>query len=168
AVKLNSFDVKAVENKFALVSWNAGNSNGNSFFIVDRSADGISWSAMDTVPGGFSNGYQYTDKSPFAGESYYRLRIITNGQTAYISEIKTVDITGNVSSQPFPNPASGYIIVPEGKANAIIRVADLSGRMHNVTYHSISTGGIQIDVSKLVAGFYFVSAGNAVYSFIKK
>ncbi|MBS1932834.1 MAG: T9SS type A sorting domain-containing protein [Bacteroidetes bacterium] len=169
-LQLTSFDVQANENRSAVVRWSSATTSRNALFIVERSADGISWVAVDSIAANekaLTNGYQYTDKAPLQGESYYRLRIVSNGAKELISEIKAIYISGIVSHRLYPNPASEYIIVSNAGASSIVRVADISGRMCNVSSQAAADGSIKINLNNLVNGTYFVSVNHVVYSFIQ-
>lgn len=67
-----------MENGKAVIEWATASEMNNDYFTVERSADGVSFEALATIPGaGNSHSlltYTYTDASPLGGTSYYRLR----------------------------------------------------------------------------------------------
>jgi hypothetical protein len=75
-VELAYFRAK-MENNKAVIEWATASEMDNDYFTVERSADGSSFESIATIPGaGNSHSlltYTYTDASPLAGTSYYRL-----------------------------------------------------------------------------------------------
>jgi hypothetical protein len=170
-IRLNYFNVSA-QNSQATVQWSADDIAANSLFIIERSADNVLWQPVDTVAANagnsLTNSYQYTDKSPLPGESFYRLRIIAEKASTFISEIKMIDMPAITTLKLYPNPASDYIILSNVGDKPRLFVTDLSGRICNVPYQVVTSDKVRIDVSGLSPGTYFVAVNSGVYSFMKK
>ncbi len=107
-VSLTSYTVTLTPNgKVVDINWTTALEQGNKYFVVQRSADSVQFTSLDTIaseapPGG---GYAYivVDSTPIVGNNYYRL--------------ESVDITGHdslyavhkivVSSTTSTSPPSG-------------------------------------------------------------
>ena len=168
-VTLISFNA-VPDNKVVLTNWQTASQINNDYFTVERSANGNDFMPIATVKGaGTSNSplsYDFTDESPLAGVSYYRL-----GQTDYDghtteSPIVAVDMAQNIGVTSsgftvFPNPATDqvsiYLINPS--ASSVINVYNVLGAL---VYTTTYIGNQQINIptgGKLTPGIYTVSVG---------
>lgn len=169
-VTLTAFNA-VPENKVVVTNWQTASQINNDHFTVERSGDGVNFTAVGTVKGaGTINSpmsYEYTDENPLPGVSYYRL-----GQTDYdghttLSSMVSVDMAGNVATgnsgfTVFPNPATDQIAINliNPSATSIVNIYNVLGAL---VYSSTYTGSqpINIPVSgKLTPGIYTVSVGN--------
>src|SRR5690606_38659659 len=98
-IQLLSFTAKPIDNKEVLTQWTTATETNNDFFTVERSVDALNFKEIGTVNGaGNSNNaikYRFSDKNPFAGTSYYRLKQTDfDGKFSY-SEIESVFISNS-------------------------------------------------------------------------
>ena len=73
------------------LAWSTANEYNTQRFVIERSADTLTFTAIDSVvtKGQGANNYTYTDKAPPKGVSYYRLRIVSaDGSVVYSAVIK--------------------------------------------------------------------------------
>ncbi len=107
-ITLLDFSAKA-ENKKVKLQWSTANEIDNSYFQVQRSADGINFTSIGSEPGrGNSTSTQYyffMDLQPLYGVSYYRLKQVDKDGKFVYSKIVSVHLTksGNKITV-FPNP----------------------------------------------------------------
>lgn len=81
-VTLVSFTARSV-GRGVLVEWTVGSELGSDRYEVERSADGLLFALVGTVPARGASDYSYTDKAS-PGAVYYRLRSVdTDGSAAY-------------------------------------------------------------------------------------
>lgn len=75
-IQLIGFTVQC-DNGAALVKWTTATETNNDYFTIERTTDGITYDSIGTVEGAgnsiFDINYQFTDKAPLSGTSYYRL-----------------------------------------------------------------------------------------------
>lgn len=95
-IELLSFNAKATKNQEVRLSWITLTEINNDFFTLERSTNGLGWDEIQRVKGAGNSKevlhYNYTDKHPLAGISYYRLKQTDfNGNFSY-SKIKSVQI----------------------------------------------------------------------------
>ena len=95
------------------LEWRTASEQDASGFRLERSKDGVGFSALATIPAyGTTNqarGYEYVDASPLSGRSYYRLTQRDLDGTENVYGIRTVDFGPLVTAEAalFPNPTNG-------------------------------------------------------------
>jgi trimeric autotransporter adhesin len=141
------------------LAWETAQEVNSKEFVVERSTGNSTWTAIGTVKAAGNSTqnkvYNFTDLTPVAGKSLYRLRQVDNDGKATAS--RTVSITygkeGQAVYSVFPNPAAGFTNVYSSSAiseKVIIRVVDQNGRIlktvsgttGNGTPYRLSTDGI--------------------------
>lgn len=128
-----------------VLNWLTTTETDCSYFSLERSADGVNYTAIATVAaqGGPDIGHQYlyTDYTPGPGENYYRLKMVSYSGAATYSGIAMAGIADGGRLIIFPNPSAGSTIT------ASITSAGITGA--GVTGASLTTAG-------LTAGSYTV------------
>jgi hypothetical protein len=123
-------------------------------FIISRSLDGINFKFVDLVTGKKMKelSYLYTDTSPYAGRSYYRITMQDIAGNIEHSTVEEVNVgkLGQSNIRFFPNPASSYIIVDildplneEGE----IHFFDALGKLIHVQTISPDVRRMEFDIS---------------------
>jgi hypothetical protein len=131
-------DFTAVLNNNAVdLAWTTSMEINSDHFVVDRSVDaGTHWQSIGTVTAhgvsGLPIDYTFTDQSPAAGTSEYRLQMVDKDGKYDYSEVKTIR-TGLVSSvNIYPNPAKDYVNVTlggEASGSVSIRLINQAGQI---------------------------------------
>lgn len=82
-----AFDaVDAVQDyKQILVEWKVENESNTRTYEIEKSADGIHFTKIATIPASGSSNYTYTDNDALAGENYYRIKSISNASQVLYS-----------------------------------------------------------------------------------
>ena len=136
-VELLSFNA-AAEGKAVVLEWSTATEVNNDYFTIEKSEDAVHWKVLGEVKGaGNSNveqQYTYTDHSPYAGTSYYRLgQTDFNGTITDKGEISVdVPVASAVAIQVYPNPTMGDVniavtgLTPGTEVRLV--VMDYSGR----------------------------------------
>ena len=163
-VTLISFTAEAAKSSVQL-NWATATQVDNDFFSVEKSADGVNWSVIKTVKGAGNSSallnYSYTDASPLAGTSYYRLKQTDiDGKFTY-SENRAVKFTGTTNISIFPVPSVGNTINFKGIAepkNTMITVRDAAG----VAVYAATLSSNSVSLPNLSAGMYVISVNNKV------
>lgn len=109
-VKLAYFKAKA-ENGTVVTEWATIQEENNDFFTIERSNDGKNFQEAGTLAGaGNSNSelrYTFTDKTPLAGTSYYRLKQTDyDGKFEYFNLVTVNNERGISNSFPALNVQS--------------------------------------------------------------
>lgn len=165
-VTLLSFKANVTNNRTVSLDWRTVNESNNRVFIVERSADGLNFKAIDSVAAKnllSENMYAAEDKKPFAGLNYYRLKQLDNDGKFSYSKIQTAYLTSSFQGEVklYPNPVRAKLFV---EINAVketkgeVSIVDALGRNIRTVQYAF-TKGIQVkelNVSDLGNGTYFV------------
>lgn len=121
-VDLVSFTAKAAGADKVEVKWTTASERDNSHFLVERSYNGRQFETIGTVDGkGDSDtptNYLFSDLSPLAGTSYYRLKqvdrvTVVDGKEVdgkvTLSSIVSVTREGTTALVAAPNPTSSWV-----------------------------------------------------------
>jgi hypothetical protein len=159
-VELGNFSGSFSSDDEVLVQWNTISENDNDYFIVERSEDGLIWSAFDVVDGvGNSQTtieYQTIDRNPKLNLNYYRLKQFDTDGTMHLSDVISVTNTTNLNVQLFPNPVRDELIINASKNFNQILVSSADGSIvFEQTYHAIHQ--TSLNTSGYKNGIYFVS-----------
>ncbi len=167
-VRLSSFLVKKI-NKATQITWSTEQEINSSHFIVERSADGITWKNIATITAaGNSNthlDYEIFDNMPMNGINYYRLRQIDRDAAATFSEVKNIVFLSSYQITVAPNPAKDFINISIAGIHSqsfLIEISDINGK--KVFIEKINGNFVKINTSKLSKGIYFIKliSGNEV------
>ncbi len=153
-------------NNTVQINWQTTSEINASFYAIERSADGTTFSKIGQVSvlsNSFSaKNYLYTDVQPLQGANYYRLKMTdADGKFTY-SKIVAVKMDGKSSTlQIYPNPAKNILNVQVNgndlNEDATLQIIDISGR--KVKEERINLKGrasVSIDITGLSKGTYNV------------
>lgn len=169
-VKLTAWSATLLADKSGVdLHWTTSVEENNRYFIVERSADGQSFSDLDTVAAaiGAENGHSYAvvDTHPLAGANFYRLKQVDwDGDSAYFEVLKVVAPGETAASFHIsPNPTYGEIhlqLAGPMTGQLEIRLLDKQGRiMRNWSFRKQSGLWSQLlNLSTLAPGAYFIEA----------
>lgn len=159
---LNLVSFEAVKkDRQGLLRWATANEINTAKFIVERSADGNSYSAIGEVTAlhnGAANNYQLTDVHPLSGLNFYRLKMMDqNGDFRY-SPIRKLDFSqaaDDISIYPNPVTQSRLYITSSGNARTavlydmtgkVVKTYLLTGRNNTLDLTGISAGVFELKV----------------------
>lgn len=144
-------------------------------FIVEKSRNGVNWELVDElVAAGNSNShlsYSTTDKKPYQGVSYYRLRQVDFDGKEKIYGPISVSCTDNGNSiNVYPNPNNGNFTVeinsPSDIEEASLQLLDVTGKLIASREFQIVDGVTQImieETQSLKPGTYVLKVIADVY-----
>ncbi len=142
------------------LDWSTASERNNDFFTVERSADGLLFDPILTVPGaGHSDlplSYTDLDRSPLLGVSYYRLRQTDHDGTSAVSPVVSV-VMGRNTVRPLS------LFVAQGQLNALhgfatgsrYELLDMTGRLISAGVVQ-SEGSLSIPLPALQSGAYLL------------
>ncbi len=111
-IKLGAFQARLIDRK-VLITWNTIQEINNHHFTIQKTQDFRNYTDAGTIPGKLNSNtetnYSFTDKNPFAGKSYYRLKQTDIDGNSTYSDLVAVnyDATTETSLGIYPNPANG-------------------------------------------------------------
>ncbi|HUC81757.1 MAG TPA: T9SS type A sorting domain-containing protein [Flavisolibacter sp.] len=148
------------------VSWSTSSEKNNSHFLVERSADGISYQPIGRVEGSrnanTTTEYEYVDNTPVAGANYYRVtQTDMNGSTRVLGICK-VDMKKLAAVRVYPNPVESdqlwiYSEPVSGKPLSFSLVG-LSGKI--LLRGSLPSAATAISTSGFAKGIYLLEISN--------
>jgi len=153
----------------SLVEWTTIHETNNAYFVVERSTDARSFTAISgKIPTQAMNGnsqvalnYQFNDLKPENGYNYYRLRQSDiDGNISY-SQVADVFFGVGSSISMYPNPTHSELNISVSGSNkslARIRLNDATGRLVRTIEWELTEGNnlTQIDLSDLSDGVYLI------------
>jgi glycosidase len=168
-----SFSVNKTGRQMAELRWSTASEVNNHHYEVERSANGINFSAIVTLPVNKSHNYQYTDVNPLNGINYYRIKQVDRDGKYSYSSIEKASFDNKTSWQVFPNPSYNKSLILYAQTNlskARIFLTDISGRViyHNAVNTVTAGQQITIPVQNLPKGIYLLKVNADEESKTKK
>jgi hypothetical protein len=165
-----------------LLNWQTTNEINNSYFVVQKSTDGIHFLDMQQISASGSSAsthsYSAIDNQPFNGNNYYRLKQVDNNGNYIFSKIDEVNFSEINTVQIAPNPVQGdnlsLIINNQNTLQTQLSITDAGGKLVLSKTLNIEAGlqTQQINIAPLSAGSYFVTitinTNKQVLKFIKE
>ncbi|MFN0082040.1 MAG: beta strand repeat-containing protein [Ferruginibacter sp.] len=108
-VSFTTISAEKNADKTNTIKWNTANEINISSYHIERSINGIGFSAIGTMAATGNNGnssaYSFVDAAPLAGLNYYRVKAISaNGQLQYSTTVKLSSATIHPAFSIQPNP----------------------------------------------------------------
>lgn len=151
-------------NATSKISWTTAQEINSREFIIERSVDGgFTWQIIATVAaaGNSNTNIDYTayDHNPAKGDNLYRLKSVDLDNKFNYSAIRRVNFDSKYTFSIYPNPASDMIqIIVDNTAglNANIQIVSSLGQVLISKQINILNQPVQVNVSSLAAGMYFI------------
>ncbi|HXB39841.1 MAG TPA: T9SS type A sorting domain-containing protein [Bacteroidia bacterium] len=165
-IELTSFTAIPNKTRGILINWETSTETNNDHFDIERSGNGVDFTAIKTVSGAGTSVtekyYSVVDNHPILGLSYYRLKQTDrNGKFAYSNITSVIDIPekvwiGNVYPNPTEDKVSFNLYSPVA-CNGHVQILDITGRVVIDEQTLLNEGNQKINIS-----LYSLSKG--VYS----
>jgi lysophospholipase L1-like esterase len=161
-VVLSNFKGKRIGNEIEL-SWTTSSEEANTFFIVQKSSDGISFSNAGTVQGRATNGtgvYRWIDRSP-STKNLYRLEIHEQGKIFYSSIVQITSISKGIAIKRLFREGSFIVseIETDLSEEVLLTINSSSGQtvLQKKQIVTSPSGIIRLPVHSLAAGQYYLT-----------
>jgi hypothetical protein len=177
AVQNYNFDAQLTRARTVALDWNVTDETNVASYIVEKSSNGSDWQLAGGTQVKSANGasqYQIIDNAPYAGSTYYRLKILLKDGTFKISTVQKVDNKINrFSVMIAPNPAitTPFVYISSDQASVVtqVQLINAAGAVVHQQKLVVNKGTNAIKLSAadhLPAGRYIVrvSAGSETYS----
>ncbi len=128
------------------IHWQVADEIAMKDYTVERSEDGISFTAIQTLPATGGNRYKTVDYQSIPSAAYYRIKTLSlNGTSSYSTMEYISPFTTNSSLELYPNPVKegGKItlkLVHPEPGNYQIRWYNFSGQMVFQTTQTVNVG----------------------------
>ena len=136
------------------ISWKVENENSIMKYEIEKSKNGVDFSAIGALNAQNKNSYSYTDASTVSGVMYYRIKVVSANGTAKYSYIISVKQGGNVDVTIYPNPVANTLMISGLKHSANLKIVNSAGQI--VLQHHASSNSLSLDVATLKPGIYIV------------
>lgn len=147
-----------------LLNWKTAQEQNTHYYTVERSADGIQWTAVGNVPAAgnatVENDYSYTDNAAPAN-SYYRVAEYDLDGKVQRTKILRTDCSNQGVFSVWPNPASDMVYISMSSAassNALVKIFDGKGALVKQQAVKLLAGNnlFNIDVKGIAPGLYYM------------
>jgi hypothetical protein len=144
------------------LTWSTAQESNNREFIVERSSDGRTYTAIGKVAAAGNNNhpvaYNYTDKQPVYGVNYYRLKQVDVDEKATLSGIVKIitDKPGGFIAGPNPAHSSVTVYRQNNTEPVRIELMDVNGRIIKQVSMAATTASAPINVRGLSKGIYLL------------
>lgn len=151
-------------NNAVQLNWVTANEINTSYFVIERSTDGVSFAATGTLPSSVQSSaqinYTFDDKYPLPGKNFYRVKQVdANGSYSY-SAIIIINTNKNPFAEPFafPNPVKDIctIQLPDSRKVYHLVISDALGKKIINAKSIANQKNIVINLRPFNNGQYFI------------
>src|SRR5688572_21775900 len=163
-----------------LLQWETSSEYDADRFEIERSEDGIHfnylYSVTSTGTGNVTTTYNYSDRSPLAGDNYYRLKQVDNNGNFVYTPIRMVSLKKlqSLTILVYPQPAKEKVTVklpPEldGK-NIVLNVINSGGGLEKQLLISTlrTNNNLVLPIGKLAKGIYFIHVHSGSKKYVSR
>jgi uncharacterized delta-60 repeat protein len=147
------------QNTTALLLWQTASEQNNKGFEIERSSDGINFTAIGWVNGvgnsSIIQNYSFIYATPLKGKNFYRLKQIDFDAKITLSDIRRINFDAAVNFTVYPNPVKNEAVLQLSDNVATIRLTDISGK-EIWRREKANTGTVIIPMQYLSSGFYLI------------
>lgn len=140
-----------------IISWKIASFDDGDKFVLEHSNDAKTFTAVTMINANDYN-YSFTDKQPFNGANYYRLRMIDKAGNNMLSKvvIANTNATQEFTLKAYPNPVADKLFVATQNAgsNATITITDVTGKILKTI--TVDAPVITIDMNHISTGIYLL------------
>lgn len=178
AVNLNSFTAEFIAQKPRVkLTWETLTESNNAHFILEKSVDAKHWKNISTIPSSGNSQtpqhYTFIDYQVQPRTYYYKLSYLTLDGEKKELKIESVHIPPKTTKtnevKLFPNPAQTYInIETDFTDDKHILVFNSMGFIeNNITILPINKNTIQLNISELQRGIYYINIDGKSFKFTR-
>ena len=164
-IKITRFSALKYNNQ-VIVNWNTTEERNSSYFMVQRSADGINYDSIGSIKASTGlpdNSYQFIDLNPCKGNNYYRLKEVDNDGHYSYSAVKNVffempDFSYAIIQNPVPGDVTVNLFAND-PVTLQLQITDASGRLLYRGKTTVPSGNtlLSLPASNLNKGIYFLT-----------
>lgn len=160
-VNLTAFNAQKNGNS-GLLQWQTATEINAAYYNIERSYDGINFTAISKVnaKGQASNTYTFNDAAGLSStNTYYRLKIVdNNGNYKYSSVVRLASGQG-IKVSVYPNPASDVVTVSGLSASDNIKLLSIDGKLL-LQQNASGAQSLIVNIAKYKPGTYILQVQN--------
>jgi hypothetical protein len=159
-LKLMSFGARwQTEGEAVIVKWTTAEESNVSHYELQYGTDGASFKttlSSQVAKGSISNTYSYVHHTTFAGNLFYRLKMVdADGSAAYSPVASIKSNNRKIELSLYPNPVKDQFMISASDVQQVqVRIYDQAGRL--VKSALAVTLQKPVDVKALPSGIYTV------------
>lgn len=147
------------------LNWTTADQISNSYFEIQRSTDGIHFSAIAFTDSkkysGNEQQYSYSDELPLNGINYYRLKQVDiDGRYSFSATISVSSKGADKIITTYTNPVTNSRLQLRLKIPSLISIYQASGAL--LYQKKLEAGMQEINVAAFPKGYYLIKANNEV------
>ncbi|MEY4905758.1 MAG: hypothetical protein RLZZ292_3573, partial [Bacteroidota bacterium] len=168
-LKITNFEAQR-QAKIIQLDWQTENESNTQLFEIQRSSDGIVFQTLSIQMAQgrekTTQSYSYTDKTPWTGTNYYRLKQVEKDGESHYSKTQTIEYKDNtIAIQFYPNPATDYLTIDFGKnvtteISYQIEIQDIAGKIVFSTLKTPTNAILDLPLHGLPQGNYVLLIKN--------
>ncbi len=156
-VPITFINISAAKQDQAIaVNWLVGVESNISHYIVEKSTNGINFTAIGTVTANNSAQYKLLDVAPVSGRNYYRIKAVELNNTNKFSNTISVLNSAKATIQIIPNPAKDNITLSGLNGKSTITIYSMDGKVAYKRSTSAFALSESIDLTDFASGKYFI------------
>jgi hypothetical protein len=138
--------------------WNTDDESGFDSYVIEKSSDGRTFTAIGTVKAANQRVYSFTDGSATGDNSFYRLKMVDiNGsyKYSYVVSIKS-KVNANISLSP--NPVKNNLIIQHPKVTTAGSIQIITANGQLVKSIRLASNAVMsyVDMSGFTSGLYHI------------
>lgn len=148
-----------------LIEWTAQKEDASQYYVIERSSDGIRFSAIGTVRQSFvsinPSSLSFVDANPIGGVNYYRIKLVSSNGRFSFSKIKRLNFNTEISISVYPNPVNDVINVKTDFNNIKLAysISSINGSIVESRVN-VSASNFAIRADKFGSGLYILKVFN--------
>ena len=166
-VQLTSFNANE-EGLSTKLIWNTAEESGVANYVIEKSTDGRTFTAIGTVKAANQKTYSFTDGQAASENSYYRLKMVDIDGSYKLSYIISVKSKLSMNISLSPNPVKNMLMIqhPKVASNGHIQIVSANGQTLKDIRLAANAVISNVDMSGFASGLYHIvfKSGSDVFS----
>jgi uncharacterized repeat protein (TIGR01451 family) len=144
----------------ALLNWSTLQEINTSKFVVERSTDGLNFSAIGTVNAAGNSSaksnYSFIDGAPLSGTDYYRLQQVDKDGNFVYSVVRTLTFDATASIIIAPNPAKDILNVTFSNNTQLLKLYLVTAQGQTLQQYTMTGQYQQLNLPQVSSGVYYL------------
>lgn len=168
-VTLTSFNASQDALNNTKLVWNVDEETDVASYVIEKSTDGRTFTAVGSVPATHQKSYSFTDAQTASDYTYYRLKMVDIDGSYKLSFIISLKSKLSLSISLSPNPVKNALLIqhPKSGTEGRIQIVNANGQLIKDLRLPASAVLTTVDMTGLATGLYHVVFKNGTDVFSK-
>ncbi|MCW3119790.1 MAG: hypothetical protein JWM28_3872 [Chitinophagaceae bacterium] len=151
-----------------LVQWSTAQESNSSYFTIERSENGVSWTSIGTVKAAGESSslinYTFTDKNANGSILYYRIKQVDLDGAYIYTQVATIKSTDSNAAIKVTSTSKNTLLInfsQQVKSKVMMRLISASGQVVSQQDVSNPSGQIVFATTNHASGIYIVNITDA-------